>query len=80
MAAEKARLEEEECEREHALEQACQAKEAWVQAEEEARARAEEEAWARAEEEAQVQEEEEWDTVEWDLHEVGGPSKEKASR
>ena len=62
VATKKACLEEEECKWEHALEQACQAEEARVQAKEEAR----------------MQEEEEEDTVEWDLHEAGGPSKEKA--
>ena len=36
-----------------------------------------EEARVWAEEEAQMQEEEEWDTVEQDLHQVGGSSKGK---
>ena len=55
-------------EREHALEEACQAAEAWAQAEEE----------TQKQEERHVGEEEDHLTVEQDLHEEGGPSWERA--
>ena len=71
VATEKARLEEEECEWAHALEQAHQA--------EEVRAWAEEKAW-RQEEEQHAQEEEDRLAVERDLCKEGGLSWEKAPR
>ena len=69
MAAEKAQLEEEKRKWEHALEEACQAKEARAQVEEEAR---------KQEKERHAREEEDQLVVERGLHEEGGPSRKRA--